>query len=77
MDEPRWAGFTLALIFVPAPPGDRDLRSRLIATGIQHTGDRVENAIPALLESHGRQHARHRRRHHRPDLAQPLLERLA
>lgn len=50
LDEDRWAGLALALIFVFAAPADHELRSRLLATGIQNSGTRVEEALPGLLD---------------------------
>jgi hypothetical protein len=50
MEASRWAGLTLALIFVPTMPGDRDLRNRLLASGFEHSGHEVEEAIPGLLD---------------------------
>jgi hypothetical protein len=50
LDTPRWAGLTLALTLIPAPPGDRDLHSRLLAVGLRHSGSVVEESIPALLD---------------------------
>ena len=50
LDADRWAGITLALIFVPTVPRDQGLRSQLIATGLAHSGSLAEDAIPRLLE---------------------------
>jgi hypothetical protein len=49
LDAARWTGLTLALIFVYAPPDDDDLRSRLLATGLQYPGNQAGTALPALL----------------------------
>jgi hypothetical protein len=50
LDAARWAGLALALIFVPTAPGDRALRDRLLAVGLERSGNLVEEAIPGLLD---------------------------
>ena len=50
LEVSRWAGLALALIFVPTVPGDGDLRNHLLATGLQHSGHEIEQALPGLLD---------------------------
>jgi hypothetical protein len=51
LEASRWAGLTLALIFVPTVPADRERRSQLLAVGLAHSGQDAEEALPALLDS--------------------------
>ena len=50
LEASRWAGLTLALIFVPTVPGDDSVRSHCLTVGLLHCGHEIEQALPGLLD---------------------------